>query len=70
MAVSTKRFGLIEQVATERACGGWLVVSAPGSILKVGATGESRTEALNAFERAVRRFELLLDEHYLSQNSR
>jgi hypothetical protein len=64
MGVSTERFGRVEAVVTERACGGWLAVSAPGSILSVGTTGTTDGEARAEFEGAVRRFEALVDEHY------
>jgi hypothetical protein len=69
MGVSTERFGLVQAVATERACGGWLVVSAPGSLLRVGATGDTEGEARAKFERAVRRFAALVDEHYRTHES-
>jgi hypothetical protein len=64
MGVSTERFGRVEAVITERACGGWIAVSVPGSILRVGTTGSTEGEARAEFERAVRRWEALLDEHY------
>lgn len=67
MGVFTDRFGRVEAVVTERACGGWLAVSAPGALLRVGATGTTESEALAGFERAVRRFEALVDEHYQKQ---
>jgi hypothetical protein len=68
MGVSTERFGRVEAVVTERACGGWLAVSAPGSILRIGTTGNTEIEVRAEFERAVRRFEALVDEHYQTRN--
>ena len=69
MGVSTERFGRVEAVLSERACGGWLAVSAPGSLLRVGVTADSEAEARLEFERAVRRFAALVDEHYQTHES-
>jgi len=68
MGVSTERFGRVEAAVCERACGGWLAVSVPGSLLRVGVTAETPEEARRGFERAVRRWEQLLDEHYSERN--
>lgn len=70
MGVSTGRFGVVEPILSERACGGWLAVGAPESLLRIGVTAESRERALAEFAAAVRRWEALLDEHYQTRDSR
>jgi hypothetical protein len=69
MGVFTARFGVVEPIVTERACGGWLAVGAPESLLRIGVTAASRELALDAFAVTVRRWEALLDEHYATRIS-
>ena len=64
MWVSSERFGRVEAIVVERACGGWLAVSVPGSVLRVGATANEQGKVVEEFERTVRKFEALVDEHF------
>lgn len=66
----SERFGRIEAVLVERRGGGWLAVSAPGAVLRIGTEGESREEAEQQFEAAVARWTARADEHDETQKSR
>jgi hypothetical protein len=44
-----------------RACGGWLVYSAPGASLKIGVTAESEEAAKADYEDALEQWRTLLE---------
>lgn len=56
------RFGRVDAILLERHGGGWLAVSAPGTILRIGTEGNSREEAEQNFAAAVARWTARADE--------
>lgn len=52
----------MEPVMTARACGGWLATSPPSCSLRIGATGESETEARHAFKASLSQCLRTLDD--------
>lgn len=45
-----------EPQVLERACGGYLAISAPGAVLRIGADGRTEEEARQRFAELVRRW--------------
>jgi hypothetical protein len=70
MMAFSERFGRVEAVLVERQCGGWLAVSAPGAVLRIGVEGISKEDAGERFVAAVRRWTASADEPVDTQDSR
>ena len=67
MEAFSTRFGAVRFQLVERAFGGWLAVSVPGSTLRIATEGKSRDEAEHSFLAAVEKWTSILDEHARTQ---
>jgi hypothetical protein len=65
----SNRFGQVGMTLLPRVDGGWLAVSAPGSVLRIGVAGSSEKEASEKFERALDRWTALWDEQSVSRET-
>ena len=69
MMAFSDRFGRVPAQVIERAGGGWLAVSAPGAVLRIGVEGFTREEAEQRFAAAVARWTRRADEQTQTPNN-